>query len=81
MGRELELLAQRREVLVARSALHRVQLAAHVQDLRDRVRSPMLSTLPALAVAFATGGKVGRVARIAAVALVVLKFAARWWKK
>ena len=81
MRHDPESLAMRRRILTAQCALQRVQIAAHVQELRSGMGWSIAAAVPALVLAIVARGKAGRIARFAAIALVVLRFAKRWMRR
>lgn len=87
MSSRRELLALRREVLVARASLQRVAIARDVETLRGSLRwpraaasiaaSPLARSLVFGALVLIAGrGRVGRLIRLAATALSAMKLAA-----
>ena len=78
----LPALRERRELLVARSALLRLEIARDVQDLRTTLSWPraglaLATSPPVLGLALGVVGRagLGRIVRIAAAAFAVFKLA------
>lgn len=75
-------LRERRELLVARSALHRLEIARDLQDLRAGLSWPragiaLATSSPVLGLALGVigRGRLGRLIRIAAAAFAVFRLA------